>query len=113
VKLFVLLANTLAVTNNIIPPPPTHTLPVTFATMLQIIRYIWTVEMKVKSVICPTCLDGCIWSYAAAYWYVKTQPPSILFLFACAGNFQGLETSEFYYIFPNKNFLILCSVDKF
>jgi len=32
----------------------------------------------------------------------KNQSPKIIFSYACAGNFQGLETSEFCYILWNK-----------
>jgi len=35
--------------------------------MLQIIKYNWVVEMKVKSVLCPTCL------YTTDVNYLKLQ----------------------------------------
>jgi len=44
----VLLVSTVIVEWKIISASP---LPVTFATMLYIIRYVWVVEMKVKSVL--------------------------------------------------------------
>jgi len=41
----------------------------------------------------------------------KNQPPT-LFLCAFAGHFQGLESSEFCYIF-SENIKIFCNIDKF